>query len=239
MQAIGRARAAKLDGVCRLAGGLTLLASSALACAPAAASRAAAPTVPGPVAARPARPAQPVGMTSCPSLPARATGLPAHAIAPDERVPDFLLATQACDVLDSRELVGKVPFVVVFFASWCSVCEQKVPQLREALARRSEVTPLWVSLDEAGDGWSATNDFLGRHALSPGSAVAGQQFLEFSFGYNPFRSVPVVVVVGRSGRVVTVQIGVRDGDEAELEQALDLAIDEPPEQTRLTSFRPP
>jgi peroxiredoxin len=167
-----------------------------------------------------------------PSPPASAS----TTIAPDTRVPDFAVATEACDVYDSRELVGKRAFVVVFFASWCSVCEEKVPSLRDALARRAgQVTPLWVSLDEARDGWSEIDEFLTRHALRPRSAVSGQAFLDFSFGYNPFGSVPVVVVVGRSGRVVDVQVGVRDGDEAELEKALDRAIEEPPERTLLTS----
>lgn len=161
----------------------------------------------------------------------RLTELP-RAIAPDERVPEFLLATEACHIFDSRELVGRQPFVVVFFASWCSVCEHRIPLLRDALQERGgEVVPLWVSLDDAADGWSETDDFLERHALARRSAVAGREFIGFSLGYNPFRSVPVVVVVGRAGRVVAVQIGVRDGDDELLEQALDEAIEQPPEQS--------
>lgn len=160
-------------------------------------------------------------------------------ITPDERVPEFLLATEACDVIDSHELVGKVPFVVVFFASWCSVCEHRMPLLREALQRRAgQLRALWVTLDDAQDGWDETHDFLARHSLAPTSAVAGREFLGFSLGYNPFRSVPVVVIVGRSGRIVGVQIGVRDGDETELEQALDDAIDQAPERSLFTSFPP-
>ena len=96
-----------------------------------------------------------------------------------------------------------------------------------------------MTLDDAQDGWDETHDFLERHALAPTSAVAGRDFLGFSLGYNPFRSVPVVVIVGRSGRIVGVQIGVRDGDEAELEQALDDAIDQAPERSVFTSFPPP
>ena len=154
-------------------------------------------------------------------------------------MPDFRLSTEACDVLDSRELVGKVPFVVVFFASWCSVCEHRVPLLRDVLERRKDqLAAVWVTLDDPHDGWSETHDFLERHALAPTSSVPGRDFLSFSLGYNPFRSVPVVVVVGRSGRVVTVQIGVRDGDDVELEQALDDAIDQAPERTLFTSFPP-
>lgn len=146
-----------------------------------------------------------------------------RSIAPDERVPEFVLATASCEVVDSRELVGQRAFVVVFFTSWCAVCEHRVPLVRDALLERAEVVPLWVSLDDADDA-SSTDAFLERHALAPRSAIAGRDFLDFSFGYNPFRSVPVVVVVGRGGRVVAVQIGVRDGDDAVLAQALDEAV---------------
>jgi hypothetical protein len=165
---------------------------------------------------------------------------PPPAIAPEERVPEFLLATEGCQIFDSHDLVGKEPFVVVFFASWCSVCEHRVPLLRDALRERAgQVVPLWISLDDAADGWTETDAFLERHALARQSAVAGREFLGFSLGYNPFRSVPVVVIVGRSGRVVAVQIGVRDGDEDVLERALDAAIAEPPERTLAASTSRP
>jgi thiol-disulfide isomerase/thioredoxin len=165
---------------------------------------------------------------------------PPPEIAPEERVPEFLLATEGCQIFDSHDLVGKEPFVVVFFASWCSVCEHRIPLLRDALRERSgQVIPLWISLDDAADGWGETDAFLERHALARQSAVAGREFLGFSLGYNPFRSVPVVVVVGRSGRVVAVQIGVRDGDEDVLERALDAAIAEPPERTLAGETRNP
>ena len=160
-------------------------------------------------------------------------------IEPDERVPDFLLASERCEIFDSRELVGKEPFVVVFFASWCSVCEHKMPLIRQALDERGdEITSLFVSLDDA-QGWADTERFLARNGMVPTSAVAGRDFLGFSLGYNPFRSVPVVVVVGRSGHVVDVQVGVRDGDGDRLDEALDIAIDELPEGTELTSYPRP
>jgi thiol-disulfide isomerase/thioredoxin len=154
-------------------------------------------------------------------------------------VPDFLLASERCEIFDSRALVGKRPFVVVFFASWCSVCEHKMPAVRAALEERGdELTTVFVSLDE-DEGWAGTEQFLARHGLVPTSAVVGRDFLSFSLGYNPFRSVPVVVVVGRSGRVVDVQIGVHDGDDERLDEALDVAIDELPEGSQLTSYPRP
>jgi thiol-disulfide isomerase/thioredoxin len=157
-------------------------------------------------------------------------------IEPDARVPDFLLASERCEIFDSRELVGKQPFVVVFFASWCSVCEHKFPLIHHALEERGEdIKAVFVSLDDA-EGWADTEQFLARNGMAPTSAVVGRDYIPFSLGYNPFRSVPVVVVVGRSGRVVDVQVGVRDGDEDRLDEALDIAIDEPPELNELSSL---
>ncbi len=151
-------------------------------------------------------------------------------IHPHRRVPDFVLASDRCDIYDSRELVGKRPFVVVFFASWCTVCEHKMPMLYRTLdAHREDITTLLVSLDDT-DAWAQTQTFLRRHGW-PSAAVPGRDFVGFSIGYNPFRSVPVVVVVGRSGEVVDVQIGVKVGDEERLDEALDTAIGEPPAGT--------
>ncbi|MEO8182121.1 MAG: hypothetical protein ABI895_25070, partial [Deltaproteobacteria bacterium] len=109
---------------------------------------------------------------------------------------------------------------------------------REVAERSDEVTSVFVSLDDP-DGWADTKQFLARNGLVPTSAVAGRDFLSFSLGYNPFRSVPVVVVVGRSGHLVDVQVGVRDGDGDRLDEALDIAIDELPESSALTSYSPP
>jgi thiol-disulfide isomerase/thioredoxin len=152
-------------------------------------------------------------------------------ILPDARVPDFVLASQNCQIFNSAELVGKRPFAVVFFASWCEVCEAKLPLLGRALRERAdELTSVFVSLDDAAQ-WPGTEALLAQNGLEPKAAVAGRDFLSFSLGYDPFRSVPVVVIVGRSGRVVDIQIGVRDGDEDRLEDALDSAIGEAPLET--------
>jgi thiol-disulfide isomerase/thioredoxin len=216
-----------------------LLAGSIAACAPSPPTHAVrAPAAPAaqsaPIAAATTTEA---GSAACPVQKQLRLREAPEQIEPEQRVPDFRLATQSCQIIDSQELVGKKPFVVVFFASWCDVCEHKIPIVQEALLERSnELTPLFVSLDEA-DGWSGTEDFLVRHGLVPEAAVAGREFLGFSFGYNPFRSVPVVVVVGRSGRIVDVQIGSRHGDDYRLGQALDMAIEEQPEQL-VTSYPP-
>jgi len=197
------------------------------------------PSAPDRASATPALRRLAASRAECPVPIERALQGTPPRIAPDERVPDFLLASEGCEIFDSRALVGKQPFVVVFFASWCTVCEHKMPALRDALEQRGDaLTTLFVSLDE-DEGWAGTEQFLARHGLVPNSAVVGRDHLSFSLGYNPFRSVPVVVIVGRSGRVVDVQIGVHEGDDERLDEALDVAIDELPEGSALTSYPPP
>lgn len=224
----------RLKSRARLAKQLMLLWAGSACGSGAAAPVSKAPPTPKPHVVEPG-PLGVSGDTSCPVLPESRIEAEPELIMPDERVPEFRLASMECRVFDSYDLVGKRPFVVVFFASWCSVCEHKMPALRAALAGRAELTALFVSLDDQ-ETWAETEAFLQRHGVSRSAAVAGRDFLGFSLGYNPFRSVPVVVVVGRSGRVVDVQIGVREGDEERLALALDAAIDQAPEEPRVTSY---
>jgi peroxiredoxin len=160
---------------------------------------------------------------------------PPEVISPEQRAPGFRLATADCQVVDSRDLIGKRAFVVAFFATWCSVCEYKLPLLKRALERHPGQLPLvLVSLDDS-DTWPEVPEYLERHGLGL-SAVRGHDFMGFSAGYNPFGGVPVTVVVGRSGRVLDVQVGVRRSDYARLMWAMDTALAEPPESTEAAAL---
>lgn len=138
-------------------------------------------------------------------------------IAPERRAPSFRVATPSCDVIDSSELVGKTPFVVAFFATWCPVCEHTMPLLRE-LSDEHATPVLLVSLDD-DETWPDVPGYLARHGFS-GRAVRGHDFMGFSLGYNPFGGVPVMVIVGRSGRVLDVQVGARQAARERLDEAL-------------------
>jgi thiol-disulfide isomerase/thioredoxin len=154
-----------------------------------------------------------------------------ETIEPERPVPPFRLAKADCRIVDSRELVGKQPFVVVFFATWCGVCKRKLPLLQRALAAHAgRIETLFVSLDDA-ETWPEVGGYLEEHGFDASvSPVRGYDFLGFSLGYNPFGGVPVAVVVGRSGYVIDVQIGVRQHDYERFMQALDEAIAEDPAQ---------
>jgi thiol-disulfide isomerase/thioredoxin len=166
---------------------------------------------------------------SCPVAPERELAERPELIAPEQRAPAFRVSTADCQVLDSRELIGKRAFVVAFFATWCGVCKYKLPLLERALEQQRGQLPLiLVSLDD-DQTWPDVPEYLARWRLD-GSPVRGHDFLPFSVGYNPFGAVPLTVIVGRSGRVLDVQLGLRRTDFGRLLQAMDMALTEPPEQ---------
>lgn len=157
------------------------------------------------------------GAASGAASPAR----PVRTIAADEVVPPFHAVATDGTVLDSRDLVGRRPFVVLFFASWCRVCEVKLPGFQRAVARAAGGIPvLAVSLDD-DDTWGDVPAFVARFGLSyPIVRGAGT---ELAAAYDPRSAVPFTLVVGPSGKLLEVQSGWSPGDEDRLVAALALA----------------
>ena len=145
-----------------------------------------------------------------------------EAIEPDRAVPPFAVTTIDCRRVDSRDLVGKTPFVLVFFASWCHVCERKMPLIHAAAAALgSEVPFIGVSVDE-NETWGNVSGFVSRHGLSF-PLVRGARFKDFALAYNPVGGVPVVVVVGKDGVLVDMQVGYTPFDYNRLVGAVRIA----------------
>jgi thiol-disulfide isomerase/thioredoxin len=152
-------------------------------------------------------------------------------------VPAFDVTTLDCRSLKSGELVGKRPFVLVFFASWCGVCERKMPSVRAAAAALGDqVDFIGVALDE-DETWKNVSSFVERHGLAF-PIVRGAHYRSFSLGYDPLGSIPVVVVVGRDGVVVDLQVGYSPFDYNRLVGAAALAEKVRPDTLPLPSSTP-
>lgn len=140
----------------------------------------------------------------------------------DGPVPEFRLRAVTGHWFDSHDLVGEEPFIVVFFASWCAVCDRKLPMLRQALQATGPVTTIGVAVDDAQT-FPRVLPFLNRVGMADLPVVAGTRFPNFTASYNPFSTVPLVVVVGQNGGLVDYQLGYAPNDEERLEAALRLA----------------
>ena len=141
----------------------------------------------------------------------------------DERVPAFRVVTTDGAVVDSEELVGHRPIVLVFLTTCCGVCEKKLPLVRDVLeaARREDVTVLGVSIDDT-ETWPEVPAYLARHRLTF-PVVRGREHVSFARAYDPRAGIPFIVVVGRDGYVVEAQMGFRPDDGERLAAAIELA----------------
>ena len=146
--------------------------------------------------------------TGCADAPGTGPADPdgVEVIRPGRKVPAFEVTTLDCQKFSSSDFVGRRAFALVFFSSWCHVCEKKMPMIRRAIADLSPALAfVGVSLDD-DETWSEVKPFLDRHRVSL-PIVRGARFRSFAQGYDPFGSIPVIVVVGLSGEVVDVQVG--------------------------------
>jgi len=142
-------------------------------------------------------------------------------------MPTFRVQIEGGEMLDSSTLVGREPFVVAFFTSWCPVCERKMPVVRHALdsfgqdSSGKAMFALGVGMDE-DDTWKNVPPYIKRHqiAFRPVRGLASAELVD---ALNLGGSFPVLYVVGRDGRVIDVQIGLKPDHAHRLEQALRLA----------------
>lgn len=140
----------------------------------------------------------------------------------DGPVPEFRLRSVDGQVFDSTTLVGDRAFVFVFFATWCRMCDHKLAAVRRGLDRLGQVTMIGVSVDDA-ETFAAVTPFLEEHGLKM-PIVPALENPKFAIEYNPFQTVPLVVVVGKNGGLVDYQLGYQgDGDEERFVRAVKLA----------------
>lgn len=152
--------------------------------------------------------------TVTPSAAARATPAPslAQGVVPLEillrdiqgtanvRVPEFELLAANGGVYASRDLVGKKPFVAVFFATWCDFCQPELRAVQRALAQVGPVPVIPISAD-GPETWDRVPAYLAAFGIHAAPVRATEHRRFFSV-YNPSDSLPSLAIVGQSGTLV-------------------------------------
>lgn len=144
----------------------------------------------------------------------------------DGPVPPFELESVDGTVYDSSELVGHRPFVVAFFATWCEACEIKLRSLRRALDESGPMLVVPVSFDQAGDA-TKVERYLRELGISE-PAVFASDYPLMALSYDPFNTIPLLVIVGQNGGLVDYQLGYELEHERRLGASLRLAHVIPP-----------
>ena len=136
-------------------------------------------------------------------------------------VPDFDVMSVNGTEFDSSRLIGQEPFVVAFFATWCDACGTKLRSLRRALSRSGSMLVIPVTVDGP-----ETHDRVEPYLRAVGMgepAVFASDYPLFSLSYNPFNTVPLLVIVGRNGGLIDYQLGNEIEHELRLADSLHLA----------------
>jgi thiol-disulfide isomerase/thioredoxin len=119
---------------------------------------------------------------------------------PEARVPDFEVYAQGGVHYSSKNLVGKQPFVAVFFATWCDYCEGELKTMQRAFAEIGPMPVIPVSVD-GPETWANVPGYLASFGIHA-PAVRAAHYRRFAIAYNPADILPSVAIVGRNGSLV-------------------------------------
>lgn len=138
-------------------------------------------------------------------------------------VPSFELTAPNGAQYSSQSLVGQQPFVTVFFATWCDYCQVELKAMQAALAKTGPMRIIPVSVD-GPETWSKVPSYLASFGIHD-SAVRASDYPRFSASYDPFDTVPLLVIVGRHGGLVDCLVGYDPAHAERLVASLQLARD--------------
>jgi len=118
--------------------------------------------------------------------------------------PDFKVVTTTGQTVTLNSYKDKV-LVLDFFATWCIPCRTSVPHLVQINSKygKQGLQVLGVSADDSERSLKAFRD---RHQINYPMSLAGETILK-DYG---IRSLPVMFLIDRKGRIFDVYIGFTD-----------------------------
>ncbi len=116
------------------------------------------------------------------------------------RAPDFEVFAQGGVRYSSKTLLGKQPFVAVFFATWCDYCQGELSTMQRALQQVGPMPVIPVSVD-GPETWAKVPAYLASFGIHA-PAVRASHYRRFAATYNPADILPSVAIVGRNGAIV-------------------------------------
>jgi peroxiredoxin len=119
--------------------------------------------------------------------------------------PDFKVTTLSGQQLSLENYHGHV-LVLDFFATWCQPCRASIPHLVEMNRKYGSQGLQVLGMSSGEDGERAVKGFAEKNRITYPVALAG----ETTLGDYGVRSVPVMFVIDKKGRVAEVFRGFTD-----------------------------
>lgn len=142
----------------------------------------------------------------------------------DSTLADFTLETVEGKTVHLSDYLGKNVVMLDFWATWCEPCLSAMPHLNDIYKAHKDQG--FVVLSIAMDGPDTVADvrsYAKRHALD--FPVLLDQESRAVALYNPRRSAPFSVLIGRDGTIVSKRDGYVPGDEVSIEAEVVKALD--------------
>lgn len=141
-------------------------------------------------------------------------------IEPADRrmAPDFTLTDASGGNVKLSDFRGKV-VLLNFWATWCAPCKQEIPWFTEFQRsnRHNGFAVLGVSMDEGG--WDAVKPYIHQKGINYPVMIGNDEVAEL---YGGVHTIPLTIIVDRSGRVAAVHSGLCTKQEYEADIAVVL-----------------
>ena len=144
-----------------------------------------------------------------------------HAVAVNDKAPDFTLKSLQGTNLRLDEYRGKV-VLINFWASWCGPCRQEMPLLDRIHQRFSDAGFAVLGVNVEGTVAPAKETAERTHVTFPVLIDENQKVS----GMYDLESMPSTLVVDRDGVVRYVHQGYKPGDEAQYLEVVKKLISE-------------
>jgi peroxiredoxin len=155
------------------------------------------------------------------SVPARPPN--STYVKPEDRrmAPNFTLTDASGQPVRLSDSRGKV-VLLNFWATWCAPCEQEIPWFIDFERSKHALgfSVLGVSLDD--DGWAAVKPYIDAHNVNYTMAIGNEKVAQLFSG--PRLSLPLTLIIDRSGRIAGIHAGLCS--RAEYEADIDAALNE-------------
>jgi len=122
------------------------------------------------------------------------------------KAPDLNLKSPTGETVPLATYVGKKPVLLVFWASWCTICNDEVPLLKKLNAERFKV----IAVNEGESAWK-TKRFIAMNDIGYQVVLDADGSVAKAFQVP---GVPACAIIGKSGLIVYRGMGLPDNIDA-------------------------
>ncbi len=126
--------------------------------------------------------------------------------------PKFQLKTLSGDMMSLKDHLGEKVILINFWATWCRPCRRELPEIQKLHEKWKEqgFLALTISNDPAKN-LSKLKAYMKRYKYT--FTVLLDQNSTVIDKYNPKRTLPYSVLIGKDGNIVKIFDGYKKGDE--------------------------